>query len=166
MAEARRCVYELPSTAARIQLVHDNRRAVLRSQRGNAGDLIWRIDHARRIVGIREEECPHSRFERVFQLPEIEARTIGVREVIHAHRHHDTTQKLDELAIGEVVGTHDGHAVARRHQGPQREKQRALSSRCDDQFIRSRYGMTGEGRQALRDHLAQLGATSILRICL
>lgn len=125
---------------AGVQLVRDDRRAIAIGERGDLPDLVFRVDHPGRIVGIGEQERLHSRFEGRLQLVQVQAGSVCVVQIVHLDGDDLAADEFDQFAVGEIVGPHDGDLVAGGDGGRDRQEQSALRSGGNDQFIRAETG--------------------------
>src|SRR5665213_3001514 len=149
---------------ASVQLIYNHSRAVLGSQVSYPRNLFGAIHNTGRIVGIGEEKRTCPRLERLLQLTKVESGFIRSGEIIHRHWHDDTAKKLDDFAVGKVVGADDGHSVAGLYGCSQGEEQSSLRTGRDDQFVRAGHRSPGERRQPFRHQSAQIGVSPVLRI--
>src|SRR5690606_10795761 len=124
----------------------------------------WRVNDARGVVGVGEQEGFYARFESLFELIQVQAGAFGMVQVIEFNRHDLTAQELDQLTIGEVGGPHDRDLVAGGDGGGNRQKQRALRARGNDQFVVARDRAAGERGQPGGNLFTQGGGAPVFGI--
>ena len=84
--------------------------------------------------------------------------------ILERNRDNFTIEKFNELSVCEIIRLDHRHFRSRRDRRTERQEERALRSRCDDQLGVTRNRLAGERAEAIGQPLSDPRRTAILGV--
>ena len=157
-------VFDARVDLARVELVDDERSAVLLRERGYFEDFVARVDAAGGVVRVGEEEELDAALEGLFERREVYAGAFFLVLVVHEDGHELAAEELGHLAVSEVVRLDYRDLVAGHDVRAHREEERALRAGREDEVFRRVYLRAGEGGELRRDVLEDFLSAAVGRV--
>ena len=157
-------VFDARVDLARVELVDDERSAVLLRERGYFEDFVARVDAAGGVVRVGEEEELDAALEGLFERREVYAGALFLVLVVHEDGYELAAEELGHLAVSEVVRLDYRDLVAGHDVRAHREEERALRAGREDEVFRRVYLRAGEGGELRRDVLEDFLSAAVGRV--